>query len=70
MKIFKNVVVLFVVMIIALIIIPLPAFILDFMFILSIAISLTILLTTMFIGGPLDFSIFRSEERRVGKECR
>jgi len=60
MKIFKNVVVLFVVMIIALIIIPLPAFILDFMFILSIAISLTILLTTMFIGGPLDFSIFPS----------
>lgn len=60
MKIFKNVVVIFVVMIIALIIIPLPPFFLDFMFILSIAISLTILVTTMFIGGPLDFSIFPS----------
>ncbi|MDF3001267.1 MAG: flhA [Bacillota bacterium] len=60
MKILKNVVVLFVVMIVALIIIPLPPFFLDFMFIISITISLIILLTTMFIGGPLDFSIFPS----------
>ncbi|QOX63939.1 flagellar biosynthesis protein FlhA [Anoxybacterium hadale] len=60
MKFLKNVVVLFVVMIVALIIIPLPPFFLDFMFIISITISLIILLTTMFIGGPLDFSIFPS----------
>ncbi|MDF2653957.1 MAG: flhA [Bacillota bacterium] len=60
MNILKNVVVLFVVMIVALIIIPLPPIFLDFMFILSIAVSLIILLTTMFIGGPLDFSIFPS----------
>lgn len=60
MRILKNVVVMFVIMIVALIIIPLPTFILDFMFILSIAISLIILLTTMFIGGPLEFSIFPS----------
>lgn len=60
MRIVKNVVVVFVVMIIALIIIPLPTFILDFMFIMSISISLMILITTMFIKGPLEFSIFPS----------
>ena len=60
MNILKNVVVIFVVLIIALIIIPLPPFFLDFMFIISISVSLIILLTTMFIGGPLDFSIFPS----------
>ena len=60
MKIMQNVTVVFVILIIALIIIPLPTFLLDFMFILSIAISLIILLTTMFIGGPLEFSIFPS----------
>jgi len=60
MKILKNAVVIFVVMIIALIVIPLPPFLLDFMFIISISVSLLILLTTMFIGGPLDFSIFPS----------
>lgn len=60
MKALSNVVVLFVVMIIALIIIPLPPFFLDFMFIVSISVSLMILLTTMFIKGPLEFSIFPS----------
>lgn len=60
MKIFNNLAVVFVVLIIALIIIPLPAFFLDFMFIVSIAVSLIILLTTMYIGGPLEFSIFPS----------
>lgn len=60
MKPFKNAVVIFVVMIIAFIIIPLPVFFLDFMFIMSISISLCILLTTMFIKGPLEFSIFPS----------
>ena len=60
MKIIQNLVVVFVVLTIALIIIPLPPFILDFMFILNIAISLIILLTTMYIKGPLDFSIFPS----------
>jgi flagellar biosynthesis protein FlhA len=60
MRILKNVVVIFVVMVLALIVIPLPPFLLDFMFILSISISLTILITTMFIGGPLEFSIFPS----------
>ena len=60
MELFKNVVVVFVIMIIAFIIIPLPAFFLDFMFIMSISISLIILMTTMFIKGPLEFSIFPS----------
>ncbi len=60
MKVFNNMAVVFVVLIIALIIIPLPPFFLDFMFIINIAISLIILLTTMYIGGPLEFSIFPS----------
>ena len=60
MKIIQNLVVVFVVLTIALIIIPLPPFILDFMFILNISISLIILLTTMYIKGPLDFTIFPS----------
>ncbi|MEI8216987.1 MAG: flagellar biosynthesis protein FlhA [Eubacteriales bacterium] len=60
MKIFNNMAVVFVVLVIVLIIIPLPAFFLDFMFIISIAVSLIILLTTMYIGGPLEFSIFPS----------
>ncbi|MEL7661290.1 flagellar biosynthesis protein FlhA [Acetobacterium wieringae] len=60
MKIIQNLVVVFVILTIALIIIPLPPFILDFMFILNISISLIILLTTMYIKGPLDFSIFPS----------
>lgn len=60
MRFLKDAVVVFVVLIIALIIIPLPTFILDFMFIMSIAISLMILITTMFIKGPLEFSIFPS----------
>lgn len=60
MKITQNIVVMFVVLTIALIIIPLPPFFLDFMFIISITISLMILLTTMFIGGPLEFPIFPS----------
>lgn len=60
MKITQNLVVVFVVITIALIIIPLPPFFLDFMFIINIALSLMILLTTMFINGPLDYPIFPS----------
>lgn len=60
MKILSNAVVVFVIMIVALIIIPLPPFFLDFMFIISISLSMIILLTTMFIKGPLEFSIFPS----------
>jgi len=60
MRILTNVVVVFVIMIVALIIIPLPPFFLDFMFIVSISVSLMILITTMFIKGPLEFSIFPS----------
>ncbi|MBC3797078.1 flagellar biosynthesis protein FlhA [Acetobacterium tundrae] len=60
MKIIENIVALFVVMVIAFIIIPLPPFFLDFMFITNISLSLIILLTTMYIKGPLEFSIFPS----------
>ena len=51
---------LFVIVIVALIIIPLPSALLDFMFIINIAISLIILLMTMYIKETLQFSIFPS----------
>ncbi len=46
--------------IIVLIIIPVPGWLLDFFLALNIALSLTILIITMFITEPLEFSIFPS----------
>lgn len=60
MKFLNNVVSLFVIIIIALIIIPLPTQILDAMFILNITLSLMILMLTMYIKTALDFSVFPS----------
>ncbi|MBO4725157.1 MAG: flagellar biosynthesis protein FlhA [Firmicutes bacterium] len=54
----QNIVAVFVVLIVACIMIPLPTFLLDFMFIVSITLAMIILITTMYIKGPLDFSIF------------
>jgi len=42
------------------IIIPLPEFVLDLMFIINIALSIIILLTTMYIKEALEFSVFPS----------
>ena len=60
MKFLNNAVSIFVVLIIALIIIPLPPPLLDMMFILNITLSLIILLMTMYIRTALDFSVFPS----------
>lgn len=60
MKLLNHVVSLFVILIIALIIIPLPAPLLDMMFIINISLSLIILLITMYIKSALDFSVFPS----------
>ena len=46
--------------VIFLIIVPLPTWLLDFMFITNLAISLVILLTTMYIKRALEFSIYPS----------
>ncbi|MFC1495937.1 flagellar biosynthesis protein FlhA [Candidatus Margulisiibacteriota bacterium] len=46
--------------IIALIIIPLPTFVLDLLFSLSIAFSLLVLLVAMYLKEPLDFAAFPS----------
>ncbi|MEG0777796.1 MAG: flagellar biosynthesis protein FlhA [Oscillospiraceae bacterium] len=56
----KNGVAMFIIFIVALLIVPLNTAILDFMFILNLTISLVILLMTMYITEPLDFSIFPS----------
>lgn len=59
-NILNNAVSLFVVTIVLLLIIPLNPFLLDVMIILNISISLIILLITMNIKEPLEFSIFPS----------
>lgn len=46
--------------IIALIIVPLPPFLLDFLFTLSIAFSLLIILVAMYLKEPLEFAVFPS----------
>lgn len=59
-KLFSNAVSIFIILIILLIIIPLPTFMLDMMLIINIGLSLVILLTTMYIKEPLQFSVFPS----------
>lgn len=56
----KNSVVVFVITIVLLLIIPLPPFLLDVMIIINIALSMIVLLITMNIREPLEFSIFPS----------
>jgi flagellar biosynthesis protein FlhA len=46
--------------IILLLVVPVPAWILDFLIIINILFALIILLTSMFVKKPLDFSIFPS----------
>jgi flagellar biosynthesis protein FlhA len=56
----KNSVVVFVIIIVLLLIIPLPPFFMDVMIIINIALSMIILLISMNIREPLEFSIFPS----------
>jgi flagellar biosynthesis protein FlhA len=46
--------------IVLLLVVPVPAFLLDILIILNILLALVILLTTMFVKKPLDFSVFPS----------
>ncbi len=59
-KFLNNSISLFIIAIILMLIIPLPAFFLDLMFIINISLSLIILLTTMYIKEALEFSVFPS----------
>ena len=59
-KLLNNVTAVIVVMIVLLLIVPLSPFMLDVMIILNISISLIILLVSMNIKEPLEFSIFPS----------
>ncbi|TCU46868.1 flagellar biosynthesis protein FlhA [Curtobacterium sp. PhB146] len=56
----KLVVPVFIVGIILLLILPVPSFLLDFLIIINILLALVILLTTLFVKKPLDFSVFPS----------
>ena len=60
MKFFNNAVSAFVVLIIFLLIIPLPTWLLDFMFITNLTISFVILLMTMYIKESLEISVYPS----------
>lgn len=57
-KIMSNSLVLFIIFIVLAIIIPLPSWLLDFLIMLNIALSLIILVMTMFIKEALEFSVF------------
>ena len=56
----KSAVPIGVVGIIMLLVVPVPAFVLDALIILNILFALLVLLTTMFVKKPLDFSVFPS----------
>ncbi|NLH00331.1 MAG: flagellar biosynthesis protein FlhA [Clostridiales bacterium] len=60
LRFLNNGVAVFIILIVALLIVPLSPAFLDFMFILNLTISLVILLLTMYIKEPLEFSIFPS----------
>ncbi len=57
-KILSNSMVLFIIFIVLAIIIPLPVLLQDFLIMLNIALSLIILVMTMFIKSALEFSVF------------
>ena len=57
-KLLSNSFVLFVIFIVIAIIIPLPSWLLDFMILLNISLSLIILVMTMFIKEALEFCVF------------
>lgn len=59
-SILNNSITLFIIAVILMIIIPLPPFFLDLMFIINISLSIIILLTTMYIKEALEFSVFPS----------
>ncbi|MDD4088867.1 MAG: flagellar biosynthesis protein FlhA [Tissierellia bacterium] len=59
-SILKNSISIFIIAVILMIIVPLPPFFLDLMFIINIAIAIVILLTTMYIREALEFSVFPS----------
>jgi flagellar biosynthesis protein FlhA len=59
-SIFKNSISIFIIALILMIIVPLPPFFLDLMFIINIAIAIVILLTTMYVREALEFSVFPS----------
>lgn len=59
-KFFNNTVSIFIIAVVLMIIIPLPTWLLDFMLIINISLSLVILLTTMYIKEALQFSVFPS----------
>src|SRR3546814_11034340 len=68
-------------LLVLLMVVPIPAAMLDIFFIMNITISLAVLMVALNAQKPLDFSAFptvllfatlfrpRSEERRVGKGC-
>lgn len=59
-RVLNNIIALFVVVVVLFLIIPLPTFMLDFLLIVNIGLSIMILMITMNISEALEFSIFPS----------
>src|ERR1700743_3000275 len=49
-----------VVLVVVMLVIPLPTFILDFLITINISLGLAVVITTMYLGTPLEFSAFPS----------
>ncbi|MDP1934993.1 MAG: FHIPEP family type III secretion protein, partial [Nitrosomonas sp.] len=47
-----------IIMILAMMVLPLPPFILDFLFTFNIAISIIVLMVSLYTKNPLDFAVF------------
>ncbi|MCL1848440.1 MAG: flagellar biosynthesis protein FlhA, partial [Clostridiales bacterium] len=58
--IIDNIVAVFIIIIVALLIVPLNTGMMDLMFILNLSLSLVIIMMTMYIKESLEFSIFPS----------
>ena len=59
-RILNNIIALFVVVVVLFLVIPLPTFLLDFLLVVNIGLSIMILMITMNISEALEFSIFPS----------
>jgi flagellar biosynthesis protein FlhA len=60
LKKLENVVSIFIIIILAMMVVPLPWFLLDLLFALNFSVSIGILLMAMYTKEPLDFSVFPS----------
>jgi flagellar biosynthesis protein FlhA len=54
----SNILAVFIIMIIGMLLVPLPGFILDLAFVIQFSVAISILLVTLYVNDPLEFSTF------------